>query len=97
MVFVIDADDTGHDLKALVFERTGIYPHLQWISCGSRVIDDGQRLTDRGVGAESTVLCHLRTGGRPCEICSEKLESAGADEWSWWRAWVHRTYLFYSS
>jgi hypothetical protein len=75
-VDVLETIDTGADLKVQIFERTGILPRFQWLSVAGRILEESHVLSDRGIGRESTVICHLRAGGGPCEYCSQK--NAGA-------------------
>lgn len=85
----VDLYDTGMDLKFQIFERIGILPHLLWLTTGSRIIDDDQCLIDRGLSRDSTVNCHLRISGGPCEICAQ---SAGVTN----VGRRDRTYLFFA-
>jgi hypothetical protein len=55
---------TGRDVKALVWWREGIPVEVVWLSTGSHVVGDSERLDDRNVGADSTVWAHIR-GGPP--------------------------------
>jgi hypothetical protein len=88
LTFDVDTVDTGMDLKVQIFERIGIQPWLQWLSAGSHILEDRHRLSDRGVERETTVICNLRIGGGPCEICAQN--TGGLD------GRRGRTYLFFA-
>ena len=86
----VGPNDTGLDLKVQIFQRTGIMPHAMWLSSGSRTIEDVQYLDERGIHRESTVICNVRAGGAPCEICSRSKVDGGGG------ARRGRTYLFFA-
>ena len=95
MTLDIDTCETGLDLKVRIFQRIGILPRLQWLSTGVRIVEDWHYLVDRDIVRDATVLCHLRAGGGPCEICSgHSIESRGDDETP--RRRSNRTYIFYA-
>lgn len=89
----VDLFDTGMDVKIQIFERIGIQPRLLWLSTGARIIEDSHCLADRDVGRDSTVNCHLRITGGPCEICARNI--GGAHDGGWSRR-SGRTYLFFA-
>jgi hypothetical protein len=59
----VDLLDTGLDLKVQIFQRIGILPQFMWLATGTRVIEDGHCLSDRGLSRDSTVNCHIRITG----------------------------------
>lgn len=93
LVLDVDLFDTGMDVKIQIFERIGIQPRLLWLSTGARIIEDSHCLADRDVGRDSTVNCHLRITGGPCEICARNI--GGAHDGGWSRR-SGRTYLFFA-
>ncbi len=54
---------TGQDVKALIWQCEGIPLGFMWLSTGSRVVRDAERLSDQNVGTDSTMWVHIRGGG----------------------------------
>ena len=92
LTFDVEPIDTGMDLKLQIFERIGVLPHLLWLSAGAHILEDWHQLCDRGVERESTINCHLRIGGAPCEICMQNIGASYADR----PRRRGRTYLFFA-
>jgi hypothetical protein len=58
----VEPEQTGLQLKRLLWWRLGIPVELMWISAGARVLNDDTTLAAAGVFRESTVHCFVRFG-----------------------------------
>ena len=63
LVLSVEPWFTGRDVKEMICWREGIPMEIMWLSTGSRVVLDEERLDDRDVGPDSTVWVHIRAGG----------------------------------